>query len=326
MSEKKLFDKNDSFALRGWCILLIIVHHIVLFYTEKYGMEFSRWAIELRNLGYAVVGAFFVLSGYGVYQSVMRNRPLSARYWVRRLKKLILPFVFALIVVSLIVLFMEGITLGDFLLCLVTLTLPTEVLWFMKAILIYHVLTYVVLGNVRNPRVALAIISVAAVAWVVVSHYCLNMWNFWWMSLLCFPLGLWLSAYSDKLAKLDRPITWCGIAALFLAMEAVVVWTNSHYCSESMKFAILPWVNNLVAASFALLFIKFVPMLGTKSKTLNYLGRNSLILYIGHVGLLNLFSPQSPVVYTLLVVFVAVAITVVYDWLDRKVLSKNEVA
>lgn len=319
-----MFDKNDAFALRGWCILLIILHHLFLFYGEKYGVSLPRWAIELRNMGYAVVGTFFMLSGYGIYHSIVRNRPLSIHYWVRRLLKLYLPYVFVVLAVSIIKHIIADFKMQDLWQSLATLSLPTEELWFMKTIVVFHILSYALLGYLRRPRLALIIISILTLAWMVIAYYLigLNGWNsHWCQSLWCFPIGLWLASCSDKLSKW-KPVVWLSVVALFIASHLTTILFHTHYVPESLKYALSPWTYNFTAMSFALLFIRFVPLLGTRSIVLNYCGRNSWMLYLGHVGLLQLFTTKPIVLFTILVVTIAFALTIIYNWLDKQFLYK----
>lgn len=319
--KRRIFEKDDAFALRGWCILLIIVHHIVLFFSEKYGVVLPRWGVEIRDLGYAVVGTFFVLSGYGVYHSVMKNKPLSLQYWSRRLLKLYIPFVFVVLVISVLKHFLTHFEMNELWHSLITLSLPSEELWFLRTIFWFHVGAYALLGYMRKPTWGLAIISVLTVVWMLVADYYLGRFSNWWTSLWCFPIGTWIAAYRDKIEKLDRPITWLCIGALLLCSYAFTLFSRTHYCPNELTYYLIPWVRNIVAATFALSFIKFVPMLGTKSKVLNYCGKNSLMLYMSHVGLLLIITPKSMWIFALLIVVIAFAITAVYDLLDRRWIS-----
>ena len=325
MFEKQMFDKNDAFALRGWCILLIILHHLLLFYGEKYGVSLPRWTIELRSiLGYAVVGTFFMLSGYGIYHSIVKNRPLSIHYWIRRLLKLYLPYVFVVLAISILEQIIADFEVKELWQSLATLSLPTEELWFMKTIVVFHILSYALLGYLRRPHLALVIISALTLAWMIIAYYFigLNGWkSHWCQSLWCFPIGLWLALYCDKLSKL-KPVVWLAVVALFTASYLTTLLFHTHYAPESLKYALSPWAYNFSAMSFALLFIRFVPMLGTRSKLLNYCGHNSWMLYLGHVGLLQLFTPKSVMLFTILVVTVAFALTALYNWINNHCLYK----
>ena len=323
MIERRMFDKDDSFTLRGLCILIIIIKHLVLFYSERYGMSLPRWGIELRDVCFVFVGTFFIMSGYGIYHSVMRNRPINGHYWARRLLKLYIPFVFVVLVVSLLKQLFSHFELKELWQSLITLSLPTEELWFVKTIFVFYVVTCALLGYIRKPKIAIALITLLAILWMIIAYYKIGKMYYWWQTLWCFPAGLWFAHYHDKLKKWDKPVVWWSILAIMIASYCVYYFFRTTHAPVPLKYALKPWVCNTLSLSFALLFVKFIPKLGIRSRVINYCGRNSYLLYMGHVGLLQLFAPTTTMgVFTILVVTIAFAITAAYSWLDSLWLHK----
>ena len=79
----EMLSRTNTQALKGVAILAIVVFHIL-------------WRFDISPLlnlwGAPFVTAFLVLSGYGLEESFRRNGLES--FWLKRLSKVVLPFVF----------------------------------------------------------------------------------------------------------------------------------------------------------------------------------------------------------------------------------------
>ncbi len=100
-----LLEKNDSYALRGVCMIMIIVHHTYLSAIEMPGCHTDSWLADVGTgwlWGYGGTGVFLFLSGFGMFFSLRRNR-LSGRAYIRsKFIRLFIPYLW-LWAVSLII-------------------------------------------------------------------------------------------------------------------------------------------------------------------------------------------------------------------------------
>lgn len=93
LSYSTLFcDKNNTYEVRGLCMLLILFHHI---YVQLVGMDLNIPYIGmiLAPGGYLGTGLFFFMSGYGLYCSMSSKKELPFSYLWQRLYKMISVFV-----------------------------------------------------------------------------------------------------------------------------------------------------------------------------------------------------------------------------------------
>ena len=81
---------NDTYALRGVCMLMIIIHHIYKVFYSDFGYPMNQIYSMWGDLGTAV---FFFLSGYGLYCSLSKQGCVSWAYVKKCFTKLLLPFV-----------------------------------------------------------------------------------------------------------------------------------------------------------------------------------------------------------------------------------------
>lgn len=86
-----LFDKENMYNLRGICMMMIIVHHIIWMQMVNNGFDPvpQLTYIYLNPWGYLGTGVFFLLSGYGMFFSLQRNMPLTMKYLWDKIWKLL---------------------------------------------------------------------------------------------------------------------------------------------------------------------------------------------------------------------------------------------
>ena len=65
-AKRALFDKEDTYSLRGLCMLAIIGHHLFQWTGSRYGVSYPMpVGLVFSNAGYLGSALFFLISGYG---------------------------------------------------------------------------------------------------------------------------------------------------------------------------------------------------------------------------------------------------------------------
>lgn len=91
---RELFEREDTYSLRGLCMLAIIAHHLFQFTSSRYGVVFSQpLAFSLQSAGYLSSAVFFLISGFGMTLSLWKHRPNCVDA-MRRISKIYLPYLF----------------------------------------------------------------------------------------------------------------------------------------------------------------------------------------------------------------------------------------
>ncbi len=142
-------------------LMIIFVHSI-----NEYPEYDTDWSHICMIPEYGIMGCslFFFMSGYGIFQSLARTEIPDNRYYIRHLKKLILPFIVAFIATCFIILIwpshISECTKPD-LTALLTLSMPNGTnMWFFKAILANYIVTFLLCIyrlSVRNRIISLLI-------------------------------------------------------------------------------------------------------------------------------------------------------------------------
>lgn len=192
-------EKDDTYSLRGICMLLIIVHHLFQYSVSKYGVEYNNVvALILQNIGYLSTSVFFLLSGYGLSGSIHRNKPVNCRYIYTNIKKLISPFVFISIIDIIFCIIESEIEVNKVLINFFTLSLSSGGgFWFMKVIFVLYTSTLAAYKLIPNDRFVASIILLLVVIYIICA-ISFHIGSQWYNSILCFPIGILVSTYKEN--------------------------------------------------------------------------------------------------------------------------------
>ena len=213
------FSVSQTRALKGLFAICIVFHHL----SSYLGDTFTSLAV-FKYVGFFLVGGFFFISGYGLTYGAL-NKPGYMKGFLRRR---FLPVFFTYTVIDLCY-WASNYICG-------TLTLEHIIksffglnsnLWFASVILWLYIAYYLcfrLFGN-RGGLVAMTVCVAIYIA-VLFSLYRFGgnlIFGFWWYnSIPCFALGMWYSAYREKVnafirrrSRLLIPLAPMLTAALF---------------------------------------------------------------------------------------------------------------
>ena len=208
-TKRQLFDRNDTYSLRGICMLLIIIHHLYLKYEGMYSIP-GVIAIIMTTLGVLGTGVFFLLSGYGMVKSLEKNIPISWGYGFKHIGKLIDPIMFIFAILTIDYVIKNGWNT-----CVITRSILTMSLygrltfWFIDIILVLYVAMLVLSGISKDVKATVRIMSAMVLLWIILSSLVLSLPEYWFASVLCFSVGT-IIAYKDEQIIQSLETIWGG--------------------------------------------------------------------------------------------------------------------
>ena len=126
--ERKEFSKDKMPILKVVMAFVIILGH--LSYKDS-----SVWILPFRYLGAPFVSMFLFISGYGMWHSFLSNHGLSFSSTLKRIWKIVLPYLFTVLLYYTIVRLPSGEFNIDVLEAIMTGTSKQSHLWFVFAII-----------------------------------------------------------------------------------------------------------------------------------------------------------------------------------------------
>lgn len=261
-----LLEKNDSYALRGVCMIMIIVHHTYLSAIDMPGCHTDSWLAGVGTgwlWGYGGTGVFLFLSGFGMFFSLRRNR-LSGRAYIRsKLVRLFIPYLW-LWAVSLIIymLYDSSLLTPRLLTSFLSLDIPpANEAWFYKVIIGLYALSIVIFKVFRNPRACVLAVSSVCVAYYCLANYVLEMDPWWFITVLNFPSGMLTALFYDKLRH---------IQPVYVILPGTLLFALLQYFHPN------PTISSLL---FSTVMINTVRYVNISNRILGYIGTNSLLFY-----------------------------------------------
>lgn len=295
-----LLEKNDSYALRGVCMIMIIVHHTYLSAIEMPGCHTDSWLAGVGTgwlWGYGGTGVFLFLSGFGMFFSLRRNR-LSGRAYIRsKFIRLFIPYLWLWAVSLIIYILYDSSQLTPRLLTsFLSLDIPpANEAWFYKVIIGLYALSIVIFKVFRNPRACVLAVSSVCVAYYCLANYVLEMDSWWFITVLNFPSGMLTALFYDRLRH---------IQPVYVILPGTLLFALLQYFHPN------PTISSLL---FSTVMINAVRYVNISNRILGYIGTNSLLFYfleepaIDYLAIPAAFSFYSysiaAVLATLLLVF-----------------------
>lgn len=304
------FTKEQSLALRGIGIVLVILSHYAPWYADV--LQNEALVYGMSRLGVYGVDLFLLVSGYGLVKSAHRN-PVDGRFIQNRMKNTYLPY---LCIAGGIEIAAGGIQSARGWYKFLT----GYDYWFIRNILIFYAAFFCVFWLVKKRwlRTVLMACIVFAYSWWLVQA---GRSNFWYVSNIAFVIGIMLAEYEEKLLKaLDFGYIWqLLIGALLLGwvvksgMEARLAIPE---ISDKIKCG--------VAASgiWSVFCAQAAHLLPERTGFLQALGRLSLELYLLHTFLYYRVVNQWTQMNRGLQALLALAATYAGAWLINWIFGK----
>lgn len=280
---------NESFlsqkqmrAVRGWCALGIILHHI----SQKSAApwlpaQFIVHGLDpFVNIGCFFVGVFLFASGYGLYKSARKKANYFDGYFRRRF----LPVFLAYASTSLVYYLVKGI--------------PSTYTWYIGAIVYLYLMFLLCFRKGKNDGRALLLLCASIILYCAICDFAV--FGTWWYNTVgLFPLGIAFAMKEEHItAFLRRRWLPCLIAfaAVMTSAYFASLRLNDFYYTLNGELAWLGCRAAMTALQFAAscCFTGLVLLLGMKARlgnpVMHFLGGITLELYLIHGLFVQLFG------------------------------------
>ena len=262
---------DSTNAVRGVFMALIFLSHFMQYYT--YTSEFDKLGGNVsRTLGQMIVVMFMFYSGYGIGESVKRKGMGYIKSFPKnRVLKTLLHFDVAILIYFILSLILElNYPSGQVALAFIGWTSIGNSNWYIFAVIILYVITWIAFSIFRKNKVAAAAgVTLLTVVYIVVMSFFKEYW--WYDTVLCYAAGLWYSLFKEKLENL---LTKHNAVWLVITTASAVGWWVSH-----MYRVIVP-MRILEAILFTLMVITLSLKVSIRNKPLIWLGKHTFEIYI----------------------------------------------
>lgn len=299
---------NDIQPIKGVFILLIFAGHFIRYVTIGGALNTPYFALK-NVLGQMVVALFLFYSGYGVTESVRHKGVDYVRAMpVNRLLKVLLQFDIAvLLYIGLRAAMGKIFPLRTVLFSLIGLTSPGNDCWYIFAILVLYLFTFLAFWAFRDPKqewmahLAVTVLCLIFI-WVMKRHRD----GYWYNTVLAYVAGGWYSLFRGRIETLVKSSN--RIWLLLTGMSAAGWYALRRSWGSLTAY-------ELSAVVFALLILLVTAKVKLRSRVLAYCGKHLFSLYILQrlpmIALKETALAQMPYLYFA----VCLAVTFGLSWL-----------
>ncbi len=304
--------RKQTGMLRGAAALGVVLHHV----AQKTCGSWHPRTVIVHGLDFFLdgafifVGIFFFCSGLGLYKS-LKEKPDYLRGFLR---KRVLPLIFTYYLsewLYLVIRLLMGQIMGpgEVWFYLSGLHMANENAWFIVTLPLFYFFFYLAFRFIRREGAAIAATTCGVILYMVgcamVDHQ--QTWwlrgEWWYNSVLLFPLGLVFAKYEKAFTDFFKKGTWIWLAVSILAAVGLSMlsgltvneWAGYYgeYAGDRLKVVhrlMSALSENLYAAAVLWALLLFLMKVRFGNGVLGWYGRMSLEVYLMHGLFIELFG------------------------------------
>lgn len=306
-------------AIKGIFILIVFFSHFNSYveYTLPIDQLYLKY---FKYIGQCMVTLFMFYSGYGVMESIRKKKMTYVRKMpVTRVLGTLFRFDIAILLFALMNLILGNSFTGkQFLLSLVAWDTLGNSNWYIFAILITYIVTYIAFMIFRDKGKyypAVVAVTIGLLAYIFVLRY-FKLKELWWYdTIILYACGMWYSLLREKIEKIINKnlVIYC---AVFLPTLAGAVWFVLNRGKSFIH-------TELCMVLFAAAVVLFTMRVSLNNAVLRWCGKNLFGLYILQRIPMVVFKRIGVAGFNIYVYFVlCLAVTVLLAWLFDKYVDK----
>lgn len=274
-NENSVFDRDSTATIKGLAMLGIVLHHIhnrLLFSSPL-----------LSSIGYLSTAIFFFISGYGNSLSINKNNP-NFTWALRKFLKIYIPYfvIYWLYFISNCIFYPTKIpTFKETIQDIFTISLPNEISWFPKIIVLCFILHFLSKKVFSNNKILQCVLTIALLIIYVFFCWKIHLGKYWYNSVLCYPLGMLFATQKNKLLLLFNSQKKKNILLIITIILFGITYSSSFF----------KWYIQLPCALlFTCICFVYTMQFKIKTKFISWIGNNSFEFYLMHVSCVQIFS------------------------------------
>ena len=314
------FSKDVTNSVKGVFIWLVFLRHFPDYVRYKSILDVLGGAIS-GVLGQMIVACFLLYSGYGIFESFKKKGSVYVRSLpTNRILKTLIHFDIAVLLFLIIrIAIGKKIMLSQILFSFIGWKSIGNSNWYIFVILMLYLITWLSF-NFAKDNIKKAGIWVTALSIVMVVAFYFTRSSWWYDTILCFVLGVWISIYKDKfLAFITKNnVIWAIAAVMSMASFGLLRGFNFFVSTNLIDI-----VNLLTAPVFCIMLIAFLTKVKISNRVLAFSGNYLFEIYILQRIPLMLFKTWGLAKFNMYLYFVVcvvftVVLAVIFRFLTNK--------
>lgn len=300
-------NKNYTDLIKGLAMLSIVIGHIVQMLIPSNFLFYKQLLFFLCQINIIFVGCFFFFSGYGNYLSVKKIDSIQSKLLKIFSKIYRIYFVFGgalILYILLYSLFHSGysfVNISNFFYFISTITIPGLTMWYLKVqVFLYLLFMISVLFFKYSDLISFVFVVISIILAIF-----FKIPPLWWQTILCFPLGIFVAHHLSLFKKISIPKI--KIIIVLLVIFSVLLFFSPNTISRI-----------IMALSGTSLVVLISYFSSPKNAVLEFLGKNSIQLYIYHWVFISIVRfLDIHVIFKIIFVIIGISIILLYPHIKK---------
>lgn len=300
-------NKNYTDLIKGLAMLSIVIGHIVQMLIPSNFLFYKQLLFFLCQINIIFVGCFFFFSGYGNYLSVKKIDSIQGKLLKIFSKIYRIYFVFGgalILYILLYSLFHSGysfVNISNFFYFISTITIPGLTMWYLKVqVFLYLLFMISVLFFKYSDLISFVFVVISIILAIF-----FKIPPLWWQTILCFPLGIFVAHHLSLFKK--NSIPKIKIIIVLLVIFSVLLFFSPNTISRI-----------IMALSGTSLVVLISYFSSPKNAVLEFLGKNSIQLYIYHWVFISIVRfLDIHVIFKIIFVIIGISIILLYHHIKK---------
>lgn len=304
---QNFLNKTYTDSIKGLAMLSIVIGHIVQMLIPSNFLFYKQLLFFLCQINIIFVGCFFFFSGYGNYLSVKKIDSIQGKLLKIFSKIYRIYFVFGgalILYILLYSLFHSGysfVNISNFFYFISTITIPGLTMWYLKVqVFLYLLFMISVLFFKYSDLISFVFVVISIILAIF-----FKIPPLWWQTILCFPLGIFVAHHLSLFKKNSNPKI--KIIIVLLVIFSVLLFFSPNTISRI-----------IMALSGASLVVLISYFSSPKNAVLEFLGKNSIQLYIYHWVFISIVRfLDIHVIFKIIFVIIGISIILLYPHIKK---------
>ncbi len=314
MTDYMSIDKTSS--IKGIFIIIVFFSHFNSYVTFRSGSDLL-FADIIHKIGQAMVTLFLFYSRFGVMESIKKKKTAYIKKIpVSRVLATLFRFDIAIILFAAVELLLKKpVGIGQFLLSLVAWDAVGNSNWYIFAILVSYMATYIafiLFGRKEKYYLPAFVATLLIAAFVLSFGYFKIKPSYWFDTVIIYALGVWWSLLRDKIEKLLNKNIFIYLAFLIISVAGtayLITLKNRSFITQELYMFF-----------FTAAVVLFTMRVSIDNKLLRFFGKHLFGVYILQRIPMMIFYHDGVNIYVYFIVCFAVtaAIAPLFDKLTGK--------
>lgn len=296
---------ESTSAIKGIFAVLILYSHLRGYVTISDSVWDWPYSVILDKIGQLMVAMYFFYSGYGIVESAKKKQGYFKSFFKNRVLKTLLHFDIA-VVCFLVVMTVMGYRypLVNYLTCFIGATSVGNSNWFIFVILVLYMLTLAISGLTygRIDRVfAGCVTALSMLFWIVLRQYAPGNW--WYDTLMTFPLGIWYSLFRNDIEKMMHR---SYVSLFFLIGSALLFCVWYHLFGVD--------IYGVCSCLFCIVVVLATSKICVGNDALHWLGTHAFSIYIMQRLPMNILSQFNLPIYAFTVITIVLVLVIAWGY------------